>query len=586
MAVFKMLKNLIEENRRKRKARKWQAYPRYWNGTIITGRLTEAEQAAKARARLSTFKKPGEPAPFLPPEIVREIILHATNTFPAPSSIHRPSPSVSQSSLPPTSQPPFPYSSCDFREDTDTDRKLYALSMNVKLSVSRVSQMWRDVAVEFLFNSIRIQNSQQIPLLLRAFEAHAKTRGEAVAKGAVAQPGAAAWWIRELWVDLDKFKHIVQPGSEEPLPSFDLTDLLRMCPNIVVYRGFGRWREFQFQALLKNGAVLKQILGLPAEGEHKRQGQGEKTQGTELIVPDTGRRIELNLIYDYEPFLPLFSKPTVSSSAPLAVTLPSISSMELRSPMVPRFTHQLDHVTIQLPNLTHLSIWGVESLKYVTEKLVLPALRCVTYSRGDTMWLTVDEEPHLDAFLGRHGLALEELNVLDKPCAKNFRRLDQLCPILETLRTHYHELPTSTVSSVTTVGLYGLEHVVHENEPDPRFGETLIHGIFKAFPKVTTIQDMSWRSGVIRHRAFTNWKDPEGKKYREFWLHLLRTIQTGLEDLNSAGNKRKFTVRKVTFQDWRRMVVDVVPTTPPGDQDVVLGPDDRLMDALVSRTRL
>ncbi|KAG9046781.1 hypothetical protein FS837_003653 [Tulasnella sp. UAMH 9824] len=581
-----MIKDLIEERRQQAKARKWKTYPQYWNGTIITGRLTEAEQAAQGQGRFSTSKKPGELAPFLPPEIVREIICHATDTFPAPCSIHRPSPSSSQNPISPSSQPPFPYSSWDFREDTDTDRKLHNRSMQVKLSVSRVSRMWRDVAAEFLFNSIRIQNSKQVPLLWRAFEGDAKRRGETASKDTMAQPGAAPWWIREVWVDLDKFQHVVQPESEEPLPTFDLSDLLKICPNIVAYRGFGRWREFQFQALLKEGAVLKRILDLPAEEGTEAPEQVQEAQDSQLVVPDTGRRIELNLIYDYEPFLPLFHDRTVSIATPLIVTLPSIVSMELRSLLLPRFTHQLDYVTIRLPNLTHLTLWGIDSLKYAAVKLHLPALRSVTYGRGDTRPLGNDEEPHLERFLERHGLSLEELTVLDKPCGKNFRRLDQFCPILETLRTPYEELPRSAVSSIKTVGLYGLEHAYHDTGPSPAFGEILVNQILKDFPQVTTIQDMSWRSGVIRRRAFTNWKDPEGAKYREVWTRLLRAVRTGVEQLNSAGSGTEFTGRKVTLLDWKGRVVDAVPTSPPGEKAQALSPDDQLMEALVSRTRL
>ncbi|KAG8892097.1 hypothetical protein FRC01_014346, partial [Tulasnella sp. 417] len=223
---------------------------------------------------------------------------------------------------------------------------------------------------------------------------------------------------------------------------------------------------------------------------------------------------------------------------------------------------------------------------YAATKLHLPALRSVTYGRGDTRPLGNDEEPHLERFLERHGLTLEELTVLDKPCGKNFRRLDQFCPILETLRTPYVELPTSAVPSVKTVGLYGLEHAFHETGPSPEFGKILVHTIFKHFPQVTAIQDMSWRSGVIRRRAFTNWKDPEGKNYREFWTNLLRAVRTGLEGPNSVGSNEGFTVRKVTFLDWRGQVVDAVPTSPPGEKSQALSPDDQLMDALVSRTRL
>ncbi|KAG9004783.1 hypothetical protein FRB90_010739 [Tulasnella sp. 427] len=575
-----MIKNLLEEKRQKSKARKWQAYPKYWNGTIITGRLTDAEQATQDPGRFSTSKPPGQPAPFIPPEIVRDIILYATDTFPAPASLHYPSPSASQTQNPASqSSPassPFPYASCDFEDDSETDRKLHAISMRVKVAVSHVSKMWRDLATEFLFNSIRIHNSKQIPLLWLAFESDAKRRGEEVKKGCAAQPGTAPWWVREVWVDLDKFQHIVSEGT---LPLFDLMDFLKMCPNIIVYRGFGRWREFQFQGLLKYGAVLKQILDLPVV---ERDTKAQVAEETELVVPDTRRRIELDLIDDCEPFFPLFSDRQRSVSTPLTITIPSITVMELRGLLIPRFTHSLEAVTVQLPNLTHLSILGADALKYATSKLTLPSLRSLTYATRRQP--DADDEPHLERFLEKHGLTLEELTVLDRPCSKNFRRLHQLCPILETLRAHYVELPTSTTAasrSVRTVGLYGLEHVVHETRPNATFGEGLIHGVLNAFPEVGTVQDMSWRSGVIRQRAFTNWRDPEGERYREFWDKLLCAVKKGSSE--SAGLVAN---RKVTFLDWRGREVVTVPTGAPADRSVTPNPDDRLMDALVSRMRL
>ncbi|KAG8955938.1 hypothetical protein FRC04_006386 [Tulasnella sp. 424] len=576
LIISQILVDLIVETRHEYKKRaeerKWRHYPQYPNGTFITGRLTESEPTAAAQVaiRLSSSSGQGKVIPFLPLEIVREIILHATNTFPTPCSIH--CPSSSSLSLPPF-QPSFPYSSYWFKDDMEVDRKLHALSMRIKLSVSRVSRTWRDVAVEFLFNSIRIQNSQQIPLLWCAFEAHAKRRGELVAKGAVAQPGAAAWWIRELWVDLDKFKDIVQPESEEPLPSFDLTGLLRMCPNIVVYRWCGRWRKrgfgrlaaLRFSRLAQNGAIIRQVMGLPAEERSVPEEQGQEVQNSELDMPDTGRRIELHFTYDYEPFLQLFNRRSISSSAPVAATFPSIYSLTLHSlfvlpPMYPR-----GNVTIRLPNLTHLSIMGVDSLRYATVEFAMPSLRSVTCQRSELKERGASGEPYLQRFLEKHGLVLEELVLLDKTDPEQLQRLDQLCPILQTVRAHYLDLPESIVSSVGTVGLYGLEHT----EATSELGESLVRGIIETFPNVTTIQDMSWRSAVVRQRAFTNWRDPEGAKYRLFWTQVLRAIRT-------------MDVQEVTFLDWRGKVVDMVPTSPPGDSCSVLCPDDQLMDALMS----
>ncbi|KAG8954316.1 hypothetical protein FRC00_005940 [Tulasnella sp. 408] len=304
-----MLVDFIAEKRREYKQRleerKWRHHPRYPNGTLITGRLTEAELAAAAQATspLLSAAEQARGGPFIPPEIVREIIRHATDTYPAPFSIHYPIPSISQPLAPPPSPPPrFPYSSCAFKEDRDVDRKLHALSMKIKLSVSRVSRMWRDVAAEFLFNSIRIYHTWQISLLWHAFEGDARRRGEGGSIDTAALPGSAPWWVRELWIDFDKITLIVRGNSWE----FGLADLLKICPNIVVYRGLGKWCQFPFSMLPKHKEALMQVLGLPGDGGHATNGEAYGMRGSELDVQDTGRRIEFCLAFEWEPTFPLY----------------------------------------------------------------------------------------------------------------------------------------------------------------------------------------------------------------------------------------------------------------------------------------
>ncbi|KAG8892157.1 hypothetical protein FRC00_012559, partial [Tulasnella sp. 408] len=235
-------------------------------------RLTESELAAtQVTTHLSSAAGQGHGVPFIPPEIVREIIRHATDTFPAPFSIHYPIPSASQPlSPPPPPHPRFPHSSYAFGEDKDIDRKLHALSMKIKLSVSCVSGTWRDVAAEFLFNSIRIHDSKQLPLLWRAFEGDARRRGQEASKETVAPLGSAAWWIRELWIDLEKIKDTAQ----SKLTEFCLAGLLKICPNVVVYRGLGERSQFPFSSLSERKAALKQVLGLPDEQARETDGEG------------------------------------------------------------------------------------------------------------------------------------------------------------------------------------------------------------------------------------------------------------------------------------------------------------------------
>ncbi|KAG9046787.1 hypothetical protein FS837_003659 [Tulasnella sp. UAMH 9824] len=485
---------------------------------VFPRRLTESEltAAAEAKTPLSSAAEQGKAAPFLPLEIVREIIRHATDTFPAPYSIHYPSPSTSRSLPPPSPHPRFPYSSYAFQEDREIDRKLHALSMKIKLSVSLVSRAWREVAVEFLFNSVRIHYVGQIALLWRAFEGDAKRRGDQASKDTIAHPGSAQWWIRELWIDCEfKMKRVAQSDSTGTPPSSDLVNILvnimQMCPNIVMYRGVGWWRRFQFPAQsLRTPAALKRILDLPVEWGDQTNGEEQDIRRSELDVLDTGRRIELCFAFEWEASFPLFSYE--GTSTPYTLTLPCISAMELRSLYLLVTSKLATYDVIRLPNLVHLTLRGGDSLKYDTRKLVLPSLRSVTFG---------------------------------------------------------------------TVGLYGLEHA----GKGPESGESVISNIFKIFPEVTTIQDLSWRSGVIRRRAYTKWTDPDGAKWREFWAQAIRAVRMGPESPLPKGNDDPVPVREVSLLDWRGKPLEAVPTNPPGSPLAGLGPDDRLLDALVSKAR-
>ncbi|KIO25725.1 hypothetical protein M407DRAFT_244003, partial [Tulasnella calospora MUT 4182] len=222
---------------------------------------------------------------------------------------------------------------------------------------------------------------------------------------------------------------------------------------------------------------------------------------------------------------------------------------------------------IQLPNLAHLSLRRVDSFKYAEARLVLPSLRSVTWGSDTRRPLAFYEESFLASFLGKHGLALEELTVLPKPRSGYLKRLDQLCPILHTFRTHYQEPPGSTISSVRTVGLYGLEHAGRDSES----GESVVSSIIKVFPNVTTIQDLSWRSSVIRRRAYTNWTDPEGAKRRKFWTQVILAVRRGSQPPQPMESDEHFPVREVALLDWRGKPVEAVPTKPPGGEREMLG---------------
>ncbi|KAG9046784.1 hypothetical protein FS837_003656 [Tulasnella sp. UAMH 9824] len=374
--------------------------------------------------------------------------------------------------------------------------------MKLKLSVSGVSRTWQNLAVEFLFNSIRIHDMKQIPLLWRAFEGDAKRRGERASKEIIAQPGSAPWWIRELWIDYREINLDDPPDSTE----FQLADLLKICPNIIKYRRLGSWRQSRFPPRWRDDVVLKQLLRLPDDRGDKTHaelhgvqdnedpGYAHELQGSDLDIPDTGRRIELCFAFDGEPCLGPFSNPPIPR--PRTLTLPCISSLELRSLGLFMIGKPVTYNTIQLPNLVHLSLGGRDSFLCATTRLILPSLRSVTL---DSSSMGPLGESRLESFLEKHGFALEELTILETLYSKYLERLNQLCPALQTFRTHYSELPRSTVSTVRHVGLYGLKYA----GPYSQSEQSLIFGILKAFPAVLTIQDLSWRSSVIRRRAYT-----------------------------------------------------------------------------------
>lgn len=185
----------------------------------------------------------------------------------------------------------------------------------------------------------------------------------------------------------------------------------------------------------------------------------------------------------------------------------------------------------------------------------------------------------MESFLEKHGFALEDLTILETSYSKSLQRLNQLCPVLQTFRTHYSEIPRSAVSSVRNVGLYGLEHA----GPYSQSGESMIFGILKAFPSVITIQDLSWRSSAIRRQAYSTRTYPEGDKRRRFWDQALRAVRGRSESSQQLSGDEQFPVREVTLLDWRGKQVEAVPTMPPGGHDTIVGPDDQLLDALLEK---
>ncbi|KAG8907323.1 hypothetical protein FRC01_007727, partial [Tulasnella sp. 417] len=389
--------------------------------------------------------------------------------------------------------------------------------MKIKLAVSLVSRAWQNVAVEFLFNSIRISDWKKAPLLRRAIEADARRRGGGASKETIARPGSAAWWIRELWIDFEMMKYF---GENVPT-EFTLTDLIKMCPNILVFRGRGRLIGSWWMAQDMHMAPVEQVLDLSTGSAGRLPDEGHEVQGSDFDGPDTGRQVELDGAFGWTFGVPSFiDRPPAT---PRTVTMPCVFSVDLESFYTLIDMNMADYNTFRLPNLVHLTLRGAGSVRCATTSLILPSLRSVTFGVNDRTLPIYGVNPRLPDFLEKHGLGLVEMTVLERSYLGHLRRLDRFCPILRTFRTHYQSLPGSSVPSVRTVGLYGLEHAGRGSES----GETVISNIFRAFPEVHTIQDLGWRSGVIRRRAYVSWTDPEGAKRREFWAQILRTVRRG-----------------------------------------------------------
>ncbi|KIO15289.1 hypothetical protein M407DRAFT_35176 [Tulasnella calospora MUT 4182] len=258
-----------------------------------------------------------------------------------------------------------------------------------------------------------------------------------------------------------------QTNPPEGLPSFDLADLLKMFPNIVVYRGFGKWGQFRSPPLSRHDTVLEQILGLRGERGDETHGGAHELHGSESDVPDTGRRIELCFAFGWQLN---FAR---SIPTPRTLTLPRIHSMELQSLRLFMATILTSYDKIQLPNLAHLALRNADSFEYATTRLVLPSLRSVTLVSDTERPFGFSEESFMEIFFEKYGLALEELTMLAEPYSEYPQRLDQLCPILHTFRTHYRELLGSPIPSVRTVGLYSLEHA----PKCPESGESTSAGV-------------------------------------------------------------------------------------------------------------
>lgn len=462
--------------------------------------------------------------PPLPAEILREILKNATDTCPSPFSIHRFAP------LPPLEAFSMPLT------ERQTQRKLHALSMREKMTVSMVSKLWREFSKEFLFNSIRIRHIRQIPQLGRAFEADERRLG------GQGTHGTAPRWVRELWIDLD-YDTVHTPLDLRELSKFGLSDVLERCPNIVVFRGLGRGSYQQIALKFHTGQMLGQIV-------HSNTKGGSSSNES----PTTNRRIELSLSVPGDPFLPLLPPPSNSGTIPQQLVLSSVRFLELCSGFEPIATGHARGAII-LPNLEHLTIVGPARITYAL-KLEMPRLQGITCSLDGYDYPPANDP--LLQLLTKYGAGLKELAIVHKTSPQVLNHVRMHCTNLETFCVNWEQV-AECPPSVLTVGVLGLEGVVYKGQG--RAAIIAFGALVEAAPALQEVRDLSWRSSVVRKRAMRNSNSQDAPPHTQFWSEVFLVFSRARSD--------------VRLVDWRGRVVDPA-------REGELDNDDRFMDEVVA----
>lgn len=452
--------------------------------------------------------------------------MHATDTYPSPFSIHRSTP------LSPWERDPF---TSGHYSELEARRKLHALSMQHKLAISRVSKLWKELAVEFLFNSIRIHHPRQISLLTVALQID----GQQPMRAEEAKINVA-WWIREVWIDLEKFPH--STSERDPPPEFGIYGILQNCPKIVAYHGFGQSAWMGFHDLSEQCQLIKRIAETNCIGDSSRAGE----------------RIETSLRTDDELFRPLYASSSEVLSISNPATISSIHSLELcLSPLDPHSRVPSVNIRVLLPNLTHLTLQDACSAQYATF-FDTPSLKSLTYNVKIGNFRP-DQDPFA-LLLERNAEKLKELTIIQRMSRVHLLAAKKRCSNLETMQMGWGNFDCYP-PTVKTVGIWGLEHVVHKRWEGQVLASVAL--LVEGTPLLREIKDPSWRSGLIRQRAFRSRNDPEAPSHRQFWARFLGILNQGS--------------RSIQLIDWRGRNVEVTDDGPLEDR---MDYDDKVMDKL------
>jgi hypothetical protein len=439
----------------------------------------------------------------LPDEVLRQIMILATEPYPDPYSGHCRAPIKSGGST------PFLLRYCI---DPEMEIQLQKESQVTKIALSKVSKSWRNVSADVLFNTILLHSSRQIPLLSRALDGDKARRGEQEG------PGSWAWLVRRLWVvGENKFQFWIT--LEDGLPSFGLLDLLQRCPNIITFRNFGHFtnhRNMSWDSFDERRQILDAIMRRTSEN------------GVKPLDPQGPSHSEhpLDIDLDVSGIPADFIQP---DSCFRFVQVLKLQCHDFYSVPSDNMCTGIDFPVLEYLHLSS-SRWFSQATLFN-----MPALRRLSFDpRFVSPYLTILEnessKEKVVHFLECHGTKLEELSIIAR---MNWALdLDLLCPNLTSLnavvidyagrtpKLFLHRIGHKKVVRVGFSGL-GLDGYVQWEDSEAFFFE-----LFSFFPNLRIAQDLSWNFRIIATVRRIPWSQPTIlKPGKDVWIRTLELMQ-------------------------------------------------------------
>lgn len=397
----------------------------------------------------------------LPPELWKIIIGFATESYPAPLSIHN------------------MVSSDSFSSPILTDHQsflLYRQSLRYKLKCSCVSRSWRSISTQYLFETVWIKSQSQAKKL--AQELH---RDNAVGRDLA---GCVGWWVRSIFIDANHLD-----GSTE-------IDIITKCPRLV------RYRNMRQGVATSHSAALTKLFPHTSEPTTFNSVIIHREPVKLLDWTDCHRRC-FNQFFQFETQL-------------IASRLSRLECLILKSPpgMVTQdYGSQHPSFPLYLPSLKMLRVLGLEELAQ-TLSWEMPSLKMVSM----TSLCCQDEDPvatHSKAFLDVHGCKIEELEISD-----NFPLYDLdmnvVCPNVHTLRLSPNKFARWSLPVFRKCRVKHLLLLDTEKWLSGR-GLNSWSLALEQFPCLETVQDVSWESHQVRCRALHRRGTDEAAHYITFW---------------------------------------------------------------------